>query len=161
MNCSFLKLEILAFRKNKKIWVIANQWTLNDVTNIRFPLTRWYLGNFEPKLEYSRSLITFLFKKNLCIYSYVHTLIGPFLPPALCLSPQPPPRFQAEPGSNNCLWEDISNNKKDKAFLLVEIRKAIERVLALLPCTSVLQPKLIPPYLTFSLVPNHYFSIPL
>jgi hypothetical protein len=39
-------------------------------------------------------------------------------------------------------------------FLLVEIRIDIERFLALLPCTSVLQPKLTHLYLTISIVPD-------
>jgi hypothetical protein len=39
--------------------------------------------------------------------------------------------------------------------LLVEIRIARHRFLALLPCTSVLQPKLIHLYLTSLLLPGH------
>jgi hypothetical protein len=39
--------------------------------------------------------------------------------------------------------------------LLVEIRIATERFLALLPCTSVLQPDLIHFYPTSSLLPGH------
>jgi hypothetical protein len=39
-----------------------------------------------------------------------------------------------------CWREDISNNKKIKAFLLVEIRIAKQRLLALLSCTNVLNP---------------------
>jgi hypothetical protein len=35
------------------------------------------------------------------------------------------------------------HNKEDKAFLLVELRTTIQRFLALLSCTHVLQPKLI------------------
>jgi hypothetical protein len=55
--------------------------------------------------------------------------ISPPCPPAPFLSSHPP-GFQAEPAlpsSPILLREDISNNKKDKAFLLVEIRIAIER----------------------------------
>jgi hypothetical protein len=50
------------------------------------------------------------------------------LPPTPSLSPYPP-RFQAEPvlpSSPILLREDISHNKKDIAFLLVEIRIAIQ-----------------------------------
>jgi hypothetical protein len=41
---------------------------------------------------YIENTLIFLF-----IYSYVHTLFGPFLPPPLSLSSPPHPRFQAEP----------------------------------------------------------------
>jgi hypothetical protein len=47
------------------------------------------------------------------------------------------------------------HNKEDKAFLLVWNKDSyIERFLALLPCTSALQPKLIHFYLTSSLLPG-------
>jgi hypothetical protein len=54
------------------------------------------------------------------------------LPPDPSLSPPPPPpHFQAEPvltfTTILLIREDISNNKKDKMFLLVEIRIAIQR----------------------------------
>jgi hypothetical protein len=52
--------------------------------------------------------------------------------------------------------EKTSNNKKDIAFSLVWDKDSYtEGFLALLPCTSVLQPKLIHLYLTFSLLPSH------
>jgi hypothetical protein len=54
-----------------------------------------------------------------------------------------------------CWREDISNNKKDKAFLQVEIRIAMQRFLALLLCTSVLQPELIHFSWTSSLLSGH------
>jgi hypothetical protein len=55
-----------------------------------------------------------------------------------------------------CWREDISNNKKDKAFLLIWDKESYkERFLALLPCPCVLQPKLIHLYLTSSLLPGH------
>jgi hypothetical protein len=67
---------------------------------------------------------------SLFIYSYVHILFGPFLPP----SPHPhlfPHPFASMqnlfcPSLQFCWREDITNNKKDKAFLLVEIRIAIQ-----------------------------------
>jgi hypothetical protein len=67
----------------------------------------------------------------LFIYSHVHTL-GHFspLPPAPTLSPLPHPRFQAEsvlPLSLILLKRRHKHNKKDKAFLLVELRTAIKR----------------------------------
>jgi hypothetical protein len=61
----------------------------------------------------------------------VHTLFGSFLPSGLISSLSPQPR--SLPGRTcaalfyNFVGEDISNNKKDKAFLLVEIKIAIQR----------------------------------
>jgi hypothetical protein len=46
-------------------------------------------------------------------------------------------------------------------FLLVKIKIAIQRFLALLPCTSVLQTELIHLYLTSSLLPGHLPILPL
>jgi hypothetical protein len=55
-----------------------------------------------------------------------------------------------------CWREDISDNKKDIAFLLVWDKDSYtERFLALLPCTCVLQPELIPLYQTASLLSGH------
>jgi hypothetical protein len=48
------------------------------------------------------------------IYSHAHTLFGSFLPPAPHFHPLPP-------------TPSITNNKKDKALLLVEIRIVIQR----------------------------------
>jgi hypothetical protein len=72
------------------------------------------------------ALVIFL----LFIYSDVHTLFGPFLPPASCpllfpSTPSLPGRTCSALLSN--FVEDIRNNKKDIAFLLVEIRIAIQR----------------------------------
>jgi hypothetical protein len=51
--------------------------------------------------------------------------------------------------------ENIRDNKKDIAILLVwDIDSYTERFLALLPCTSVLQPTLVHFYLTSSLFPG-------
>jgi hypothetical protein len=48
------------------------------------------------------------------------------------------------------------SNKKDEAFLLVWDKDSYaERFLALLSCTSVLQPELIHLYQTSSLLPGH------
>jgi hypothetical protein len=90
-------------------------------------------------------------------YSFIHMCIhclGHFfpLPPA---SHHHHPHFQAEP-VQVCWRVDISNNKKDIAFLLVWDKDSYtERFLALLPCIGVLQPKLINLYLTSSLLPGH------
>jgi hypothetical protein len=100
----------------------------------------------KPKSEHS----VFLKKNYLFIYSYMHTLFRPSSPhPTLLASRQnlfcPVLQF--------CWREDISNNKKDIAFLLVwDKDNYTERFLALLP----LLPQLIHLYLTSSLPPGHF-----
>jgi hypothetical protein len=82
----------------------------------------------------------------LFIYSHVHTLFGSFLLPApfSTLSPPPLPFQNLFCALLLFLWRaEISNNKKDTAFLLLEIRTGIQRFLAFLSCTNVLQPRLI------------------
>jgi hypothetical protein len=55
-----------------------------------------------------------------------------------------------------CWRENIRDNKNDIAFLLVWDKDSYtERFLALLPCTSVLQPELVHHYKTSSLLPCH------
>jgi hypothetical protein len=66
------------------------------------------------------------------IYSHVHTLFGPFLPPSPCPLPLRSTLLTSRqnlfcPLLQFCWRENISNNKKGKAFLLVEIRIAIQR----------------------------------
>jgi hypothetical protein len=78
----------------------------------------------------------------------MHTLFGPSLPPIP--HPLTPPLFQF------CWRESIRDNKKDTAFLLVSDKDSYtEKFAALLPCTCVLQPKLIHLYQTSSLLPGH------
>jgi hypothetical protein len=55
-----------------------------------------------------------------------------------------------------CWQENITDNKKNVAFLLAWDKDSYtDRFLALLPCTSVLQPELAHLYLTSSLLPSH------
>jgi hypothetical protein len=64
------------------------------------------------------------------IHSYVHTFLGSFLPPQTLPYPSTSPFFQAEPVlpfSPNLLKRRHKHNKKDIAFLLVEIRTPIQR----------------------------------
>jgi hypothetical protein len=68
------------------------------------------------------------------LYSYIHMYIhclGRFSPltpaPTLSLLPTLLPGRTCSALSSNIVEENISNNKKDKAFLLVEIRVAIQR----------------------------------
>jgi hypothetical protein len=84
-----------------------------------------------------------------------------------CLSPLPlPPPSPSHPliSRQNLFWplfqicwrENISSNKKDMAFLLVWDKDSYkERFLPLLPCTCVLEPKLVHLYQTSSLLPSH------
>jgi hypothetical protein len=81
-------------------------------------------------------------------------------PPCLPPLPQTPTPLTSRqnlfcPFLQFCWRENIRDNKKDIAFLLVDITIATQRFLALLPCTCVLQPKLVPLYLTSSLLPGH------
>jgi hypothetical protein len=84
----------------------------------------------------------------------VYTLFGPYFP-------LPPTPLSCRPNLfclflQFCWREDKSNDKKNIAFLLVEIRTAIQRdFVALLPYTSILQPELIHLFLTSSLLPGH------
>jgi hypothetical protein len=62
----------------------------------------------------------------------MHTLFGSFLPsaPLLYLLPFSPPQFQAGPVlplSLILLKKRHKHNKKDKVFLLVELRIAIQK----------------------------------
>jgi hypothetical protein len=102
--------------------------------------------------------LKFLYFFYLLIYWYVHTLFGPSLPSASWSLPVPHTLLDSRQNLfcsllQFCWREDISNNKKDIAFLLIEIRIAIQRFLALLPYTYILQPELIHLYQTFSLLP--------
>jgi hypothetical protein len=67
----------------------------------------------------------------LFIYSHVLTLFGSFLhPDPLLHLPPSPPQFQAGPVlplSLILLKKGHKHNKKDKAFLLVELKIAIQR----------------------------------
>jgi hypothetical protein len=82
----------------------------------------------------------------------VHTLFGPFLCPLTPLTSRQNlfcPFLQFR-------WRvDISNNNRHSIFSSWDKDSYTERFLALLPCTSVLQPKLIHLYLTSSLLPSH------
>jgi hypothetical protein len=83
---------------------------------------------------HSSSLSFEFFFFSLFTYSHVHTLFGSFLLPDHCSLPTPShptsPGFQAEPIlplTLILLKRRHKHNKKDKAFLLVEIRIAIQR----------------------------------
>jgi hypothetical protein len=102
----------------------------------------------------------FIFIFGLFIYSYVHTLFGTFLPPCPQCPPTPPTPSLPGRGCSalfsNFDEEKTSNNKEDIEVLLVWDKDSYsERFLALLPCTCVLQPKLIHLCLTSSLLPSH------
>jgi hypothetical protein len=91
---------------------------------------------------------------------YAYTLFGPSLPHAHWNFPLFPTLLTSRQNLicplQFCWRVDISNIKKDIALLLVWHKdRYTERFLALLPCTYVLQPKLIHVYLTSSLLPVH------
>jgi hypothetical protein len=111
---------------------------------------QWFLGEFQvaeivvagflviPALvldrygdqDYLMVICQKFFFLSLFIYSYVHTLFGSFLPFPSSPLPLPPIPLASRqnlfcPFLQFCWREDISNNKEDKAFLLVEIRIAI------------------------------------
>jgi hypothetical protein len=59
-----------------------------------------------------------------------------------------------------CWRENVRDNKRDIAFLLAWDKDSYtERFLALLPCTCVLQLKLVHHYQTSSLLPSHFFTV--
>jgi hypothetical protein len=97
----------------------------------------------------------------LFIYSYVHTLLGSFLPPAPCPFPLPPIPLTSLrnlfcPFLQFCWREDINSNKNDIAFLLVwDKDNYTEGFLALFPCTCVSQPELFHLYQNSSLLDSH------
>jgi hypothetical protein len=75
---------------------------------------------------YVRILFFFI---HLFTYAYIVWAIPPPYPLPFPLSPIPLTSRQSLfcPSLQFCWREDISNNEKDKAFLLVEIRIAIQR----------------------------------
>jgi hypothetical protein len=88
---------------------------------------------------------------HMCIHCLGHlSLLPPTLLPFASRQNQFCPLLQF-------FWrEDISNNKKDIAFLLVWDKDSYtERFLSLLPCTCVLQLKLVHLYQTSALLPAH------
>jgi hypothetical protein len=97
----------------------------------------------------------------------IHCLRQLSPPPALPYSPPKPlpdPHFWAEPVLPCFLrlgWrENIGNNKKDIAFLLVWDKDSYtERFLVLLPCTCVLQPTLVHLCQTSSLHPGPLLKV--
>jgi hypothetical protein len=104
--------------------------------------------------------ILFIFIFFSFLYSYVHTLIGPFLPSAthLLASTLKPSCFQAEAvlsSSPILLKRRHKQEERQTSFASWDKDSYTERFLALLPYTNVLQRKLIHLYLTFSLVPDH------
>jgi hypothetical protein len=88
-------------------------------------VTKWESSSIESWCAHQRNFF------SLFIYSYVHTMIGPFLPPV----PAPPSssnllRFQAQPVLPLpliLLKRRHKHNKEDKVFLIVELRIAIQR----------------------------------
>jgi hypothetical protein len=114
--------------------------------------TNWFI--FSIFLPFS--LVSSFF--YLFIYSYVHTLFGPFLslPPHFLPLPCTPLASRQNlfcPLLQFSWREDINNNKKVIAFLLVWDKGSYtKKFLALLPRTWVSQPKLIHLYQTSSLV---------
>jgi hypothetical protein len=83
--------------------------------------------------EHKFLLFSFFWFIYLFSFYHVHTLFGSFLHPASLhpLIPPSPPQFQADPVLP--LWLILlkkkrhKHNKKDKAFLLVELRIAIQK----------------------------------
>jgi hypothetical protein len=84
-------------------------------------------GGLEKRPCFFFVVVVFVF---LFIYLHVHTLFGSFLHPALLPHPSPHPQFQAwsvPPLSLILLKKGHKHNKKDKVFLLVELRIAIQK----------------------------------
>jgi hypothetical protein len=113
-------------------WLWKGSWFLLPISLYSSHLAWTWLMTEEDFQYNSREMTAMIFFKwfNLFFpYSYVHTLLGPFHLPALLPSL---PIILASSQKMFCpflqfCWRDISNNKKDIAFLLVEIRIAIQR----------------------------------
>jgi hypothetical protein len=103
-------------------------------------------------------LILFLFFYSFT-HMYIHCLEHFSHLPLSCITPPLPLPSRQKlfcPFLQFCWREDISNNKKDKAiFASWDKDSYTEKFLALLPCTSVLQPELIHLNPTSSLLPSH------
>jgi hypothetical protein len=82
------------------------------------------IPEFKPSVAPLKYFPRILFLKF--IYLYVHTLFGAFLPPAPLPFPLPPSPSLPGRTCSALFFNFMSNNKKDKAFLLVEIRIAIQ-----------------------------------
>jgi hypothetical protein len=128
--------------------------------NRNISLVFWLSSQYKNKL----SLLAFSVDWVMVLFfPFIHLFICSYNVCAISL-PCPPPPFSFPHPLNSrqnlfChflqfYWtEDISNNKKDKVFLLVEIRITIQRFLALFPFSSVLQPEFIHLYQTSLLLP--------
>jgi hypothetical protein len=104
----------------------AGMKPLDKIHSIILPLLLFSRPRF-----FFKSSRYFYFFNFLFIYSRVHTLFGPFLPHTHSV-PSLSPTFASMQNLFSlylqfCWREDISNNKIDKAVLLVEIRTAIQR----------------------------------
>jgi hypothetical protein len=108
---------------------------------------------FHLPLDHQRVLLLqscFLLFIHLFICAYIVWAISPLCPLPL------PFHLASKQNLEFCWREDVTNNKKDTAFLLVSDKDSYtDRFLALLPCTCVLQPKLVHLYQTSSLLPGH------
>jgi hypothetical protein len=109
----------------------------------------------------STQLLFFSYLFIWLIYSFIHMCIhclghiSPLLPAPHPVTITPISLASSQnlfsPLLQICWREDISNNKKDIVFLLVRDKDSYtEGFLALLPCTCVLQPKMIHLYQTSS-----------
>jgi hypothetical protein len=101
---------------------------------------------------------------SLFIYSHVHTLFGPFLSPAPAPSLSSPTLLASRqnlfcPYLQFYWREDISNNKKDIVFLLVEIRmpriaREIPSIASMYECVITWIDSSLPDFFTTSQSPS-------
>jgi hypothetical protein len=108
------------------------------------------------KKRWEKLICTFFIHLYICVY--IVWTISPThpLPPASPSTSLNSRQSLFYPFLQFCWREDISDNKKDIALLLVWDKKSYtERFLSLLPCTCVLKPELVHLYHTSSVHPGH------
>jgi hypothetical protein len=121
-------MNLLSHKLRKKLLVQAPKYVINVFSHWQAKLWFSYCSCSE---ENNLFLCVYLFIYLLFIYSHVHTLFGSFLHSFPLPHSYPhPSQFQAGPVlplSLILLKKRQSHNKEDKAFLLVELRIAIQR----------------------------------
>jgi hypothetical protein len=148
------------------VLLISASWVakITDMSHQHWALSSWHSLPCLLCFSYTGLLVcTYL---RTCFILFIYFIVFTFTHMCIhCLGHLPSPPPPPPPTSRHnlfcplllryCWRENISNNMKDIAFLLVWDKNSYtERFLALLPCTCVLQPTLIHLYQTSLLLPS-------